>query len=272
MPRKVAVLLSVYGRDDFKALKQAVESVLNQTYSNFILYIYRDGVIDGSVQVYLDRLVSEDDRVVLLVGDFNQGLAYALNQLIDRALQDGADYLARMDSDDISLSDRLASQVDFLEARREVDVLGAFCSEFDSEFSLPVKTVPLEHKELVDFSVARCPMIHPTVMFRARVFESGLRYPTESALSEDIALWHKLILEGYIFHNLDKVLLRYRLNNATLSRRTGLPKAMAELRLRLSFMIDSRNVSVNNIGLIVVKFFFHISPRWFVAFAYRHLR
>ncbi|HFP9581128.1 TPA: glycosyl transferase, partial [Escherichia coli] len=104
---------------------------------------------------------------------------------------------------------------------KSIDVIGGYCTEFGSEFALKVKKVPLEHNDIVNYSALRCPFIHPTVMFRSRVFDSNIRYPVNTYYSEDLALWYILLANGYKFANIPEILLKYRITEDTLFRRKG---------------------------------------------------
>ncbi len=118
-----------------------------------------------------------------------------------------------------------------------MDVCGTSCHEFGASFSLDEKHLPKGHDQLVEFSITRCPFIHPTVMFRSSVFEKGHRYPTNTSLTEDMALWFQLLKSGCVFANLNDVLLDYRLNENTINRRHGIGKAFSEIRIRF-FIYD----------------------------------
>ncbi|MBT2948512.1 glycosyltransferase [Vibrio anguillarum] len=269
----VAIIMSVYKSDNLNYFKESVESVLNQTYSNFTLFIWRDGVVPYEIDDYLNNLASNPRCVINLCSE-NNGLAKSLNRMIDIVIQDGNfDYIARMDSDDISYKDRIESQVEFLESNPSIDVIGGKCREFGASFALDEKSLPQNHDELVDFSIARCPFIHPTVMFRARVFlDKEIRYPTNTSLTEDMALWFLLLSKGFKFANINKVLLDYRLNEATLSRRRGLAKSFSEIKIRFYYMHVLNRYSFKNVSAVMARMIFHVMPIYLVRLAYRHAR
>ncbi|EKB5072123.1 glycosyltransferase [Vibrio cholerae] len=269
----VAIIMSVYKSDNLDYFKVAVESVLNQTYENFTLFIWRDGAVPGEIDDYLNQLIGNSRCVINLCPE-NKGLAKSLNSMIDIVIQNGNfDYIARMDSDDISYKDRIESQVEFLENNPSIDVIGGKCREFGASFALEEKSLPQNHDELVDFSITRCPFIHPTVMFRARVFlDNEIRYPTNTSLTEDMALWFLLLSKGFKFANINKVLLDYRLNEATLSRRRGLAKSFSEVKIRFYYMHILNRYSFKNITAVIMRIIFHIMPVYFVKLAYRHAR
>ncbi|PML75588.1 glycosyltransferase [Enterovibrio norvegicus] len=268
----VAVIMSVYRSDCLSDLMVAVNSILGQTYKNIHLYLFRDGEVPENIQSYLDT-ISENDQVYLYQSPSNNGLAKALNKLIDRVVS-SKDYafVARMDSDDISRPARIERQVDFLRRNPDVDVCGTSCKEFGASFALAEKHLPTTHLELLEFSITRCPFIHPTVMFRIRVFDSGIRYPTETAFTEDMALWLELLTQGYKFSNINEILLDYRLNENTIKRRKGLDKAISEVKVRLLHMVKLERISIKSVLLILSRLAFHLLPNSLMRLAYKNAR
>lgn len=267
---QVAVIMSVYRNDVPSYFKDAVESILNQTMPVDLL-ICCDGPLTEELVALVD-CYSKKYNVIVINNTENKGLAYSLNQLIELALKRGHTYIARMDSDDISHLNRIQEQFNFLENNRSIDVLGSACSEFGASFCLPLKELPSHHKDLVIFSVHRCPFIHPTVMFRANVFKRGSRYPVDTAYTEDLALWYELILQGFTFANLSQVLLDYRLNESTLNRRTGFKKACSEFSVRFSYMMNSGSFSFKSLFFILLRTFLAIAPVGLKKLSYKYVR
>lgn len=273
----IAVIMSVYRRDDIGFLTESINSIYNQEGEGFSLdlNLFIDGPVSPSMRSYLFDLRPGAlvRKVNIVESEINLGLARALNGLIDFSLQfDSYEYFARMDSDDISTPDRFRKQVLFLESNQEIDLCGSFCREFGASFAKELKKVPCTHDEIVSFSIARCPLIHPTVMFRSRVFTSGARYPVHTRLTEDMALWFALIESGIKMENVPEPLLNYRILESTLQRRLSIGKALSEFTLRLRFMLRLNMFSFRNSFMIFSRLFFHALPSCFVKQLYRHFR
>lgn len=268
--QKVAVIMSVYKSDDPDALLDAFNSMLGQTYPCDI-FIYRDGLIPKALGDVLEKIATFSN-VSLVASEKNKGLAYALNVLIDKVMTKNYDFIARMDSDDISRINRVEMQVNYLNSNVDIDVCGTSCREFGASFALNEKHLPTTHDELLNFSITRCPLIHPTVMFRSTVFSSGVRYPTDTSFTEDMALWFALLERGYRFGNINEVLLDYRLNENTIYRRKGIHKALSEVKIRLTNMMVLKKVSFKNFGLILSRFVFHLMPAYLLRVAYKRMR
>lgn len=269
---RVAVIMSVYSGDKIDYLKVAVQSILEQTYAHIDLYIYKDGELDLTVTEYITFLAGMPN-VYVFGKSQNMGLAKGLNYLIEKVLgKGGYCYIARMDADDISRPNRIEKQVHFMNENIELSVSGTSCAEFGAAFSLAEKHLPAKHEDLINFSVARCPFIHPTVIFRTELFNKGLRYPTNTDFTEDMALWLKLLDEGYQFGNLNEILLDYRLDEGTVGRRKGLKKALSEILLRQKYMKRLNMVSLRNFILVYSRLFFHLAPKYLVKLSYKYFR
>ncbi|MEI8611106.1 glycosyltransferase [Enterovibrio sp. Hal110] len=268
---KVAVIMSVYKNDNFYFLKNSIESIISQDYSGIRLFIFRDGVVSDDIQSYLESMKLLGVKVIN--SNSNRGLANGLNTLIDEVLSTREyDYIARMDSDDISRPNRISRQVSFMESDKSVDVCGTSCREFGASFSLNEKHLPTSHSELLDFSITRCPFIHPSVMFRSSVFEGGIRYPTNTSLTEDMALWFELLNRGCKFANINEVLIDYRLDERTIQRRKGFDKAISEVKIRLYNMFKLQRFSMKALSLILARFVFHLLPDYAMRLVYKKAR
>jgi glycosyltransferase involved in cell wall biosynthesis len=201
---KVSVLMSVYNDDRY--LRQAVDSVLAQTFTDYEFIIVDDGSSDESTSI-LDGYT--DPRIVRLRNEQNIGLADSLNRALMIAR---GQYIARMDADDISMPERLVKQVDFLDTHPEVGVLGTGfeilddCENRDQSVAFPVES-GMVRWHLYFY----CPIVHPSVMVRREVYERLGGYDTDICHnhSEDYELWHraKSITE---LANLPDILLQLR--------------------------------------------------------------
>lgn len=268
--KQVAVIMSVYRSDRAEFLVQAIESVLSQR-DIVDLYIYRDGLVGDDLQSILENY-EINDSVRCIYSEKNLGLAFALNFLIDILVDGKYEFIARMDSDDICRDRRFLKQVRFLDNNPDISVCGTFCHEFGASYALDTKCLPTDHESLLNFSIARCPFIHPSVMFRSSIFKTGVRYPVNTSLTEDMALWFHLLQLGFKFANLSEPLLDYRLTEDTVIRRKGRDKAMSEFIIRFKYMFILKRVSLSNITKIFSRLLFHILPVPMLKLAYKVFR
>lgn len=198
----VSVILPVYNGG--KDLGAAIQSIINQTYENWELILMDDGSKDGS----LERMQKfKDPRIKLFSDGVNKGLSRRLNEAVS---QTTGTYIARMDADDIAFPKRLESQVKFLEANKEIDLVGcravAFKSDGDIIGLLPFAS---DHEAITNQVWRNIPLPHPTWMGKASWFkENPYAYP-EVRRSED----QELLLRTHkksLFACLPDVLFAYR--------------------------------------------------------------
>jgi glycosyltransferase involved in cell wall biosynthesis len=117
---KVSVLMPIHNNEIY--LREAVESILAQTYPHFELIVIDDGSTDNTFAI-AQQIAQQDNRIFLYKNEKKEGLPYTRNRLL--ALATG-EYIANLDSDDVALPHRLSRQVEFLENNPDVDVCGSF--------------------------------------------------------------------------------------------------------------------------------------------------
>lgn len=216
---KYSVLMSVYLKEHPEHFQAAIDSMLNQTVppSDFVI------VCDGDLTPELDYIIIR--YVSLYPGLFNV-LRLPVNMGLGNALRIGVeackyDFIARMDTDDISVADRIERQLEVFAAHPEVSVCGGQIAEFtDSPDSVVgYRIVPSSHQEIYSMAKKRNPMNHMTVLFRkSDVLDCG-NY-CHFLFFEDYHLWTKMLCNGKIFHNIPEVCVKARVDSM-FSRRTG---------------------------------------------------
>jgi glycosyltransferase involved in cell wall biosynthesis len=161
----------------------------------------------------------------------NGGLTKALNVGLQHVT---SDLVARMDSDDIAAPNRFELQERFLEEHPDIDIVGGSMQEFDDEHEcLNIRHYPQTHEEACKYIVKACPLAHPAVMMRKRMFDEGLKYDERYRMSQDIKLWYDAILSGYKIANLPDVCLYFRQQGDVFRRRSRV-KAWNEFKIYMN--------------------------------------
>jgi glycosyltransferase involved in cell wall biosynthesis len=207
----VSVLLPVYNAERY--LREAIESVLCQTFGDFELLMLDDGSTDDSAAILWEYELK--DRRVHVFSRENRGLPSTLNELIGKAR---GRYLARMDQDDICLPNRFENQVAFLSANTEHVLVGGWIEQIN-EAGQPIGIVrtPCAHDDIDRFNLrGRCSVWHPTAMMTKKAVLAIAAYDIELEAAEDLDLWLRLAEVGKIA-NLEHTVLRYRLHDNSLS-------------------------------------------------------
>jgi len=205
--------MPVYNGERF--LREAIESILNQTFTDFEFIIVDDGSTDNTWQILQDYAANEP-RIVLVRNGTNLGVARSRNRVL--ALARG-EYIAVMDADDVSLPERLSTQVAFLDESPEVGVVGCAIHVIDADGS-PICIVhyPTMHSLLLWSLCFRTPLAHPTVVFRKAVAERVGGYDGALVANLDRDLWQRLSSVTH-FANLPDVGLLYRRHLDQISHR-----------------------------------------------------
>jgi glycosyltransferase EpsE len=200
---KISVIMGVYNGS--KKLTTAVESILNQTFTDFEFIICDDGSSDNSVAI-LEELLIKDNRIKLLKNPRNLSLAPTLNNCLKVAV---GDYIARMDADDISHPDRFEKQVAFLDSHPEYALVGTSRNMYDSEGIWGRLVHEGERTKLNIYHGVT--FLHPSILMRRAALLDVGGYTTgpETERTEDFDLWCKLYEKGYRGYNLSDLLVDY---------------------------------------------------------------
>ena len=211
----VSVIMGVYNQWNETVLREAVNSILNQTYKNLEFIIWDDGSHPEAAKL-VQSLSALDQRILVAGREKNRGLAYSLNECIRMAK---GKYIARMDADDISLPDRIAKQVSFMEKNKDYAWCGCNTLLFDEKGVWGVRKMP-ETPDEKDY-LRSSQFVHPSVMFRAMVFDEheGYLEAEETLRCEDYEIFMRLRQKGLRGYNLQEVLFSYRENNESYEKR-----------------------------------------------------
>lgn len=228
---EITVLMPTYNCELY--IKEAIDSILNQTYPNFEFLILDDASTDGTVSIIKSF---DDSRIKLIEKPLNTGLSISLN--LGLKLAKGK-YIARMDGDDVSLPERFAKQVAFLEENLDIVLCGSWFNIIDSD---AVKKLP-ENNEAIRLALLRGNCIaHPSVMMRKQILdELPVVYDALKEPAEDYDLWVRLLSLGKL-HNLQEALLNYRMYAAQVSH-----KRAEEQKKRV---IETKFALVNLLGIV----------------------
>lgn len=218
--RKLSFLMSCYSKDDHIALKEALFSINEPTeYFDFQVVLVLDGPVGEELWSVIRgyQEISKNDVLVHPLAQ-NIGLGLALNSGAQLCT---GEYIFRIDSDDISIPNRVNTCVSFLDANNEVDVVGGYIEEFSDHPGdrKQLRQVPLENDKIRSYSKLRNPMNHVSVCFRSSFFQS-VNYH-DMPLYEDYYLWIIALKKGIILRNIDEIFVHVRVLSGIGSRRSG---------------------------------------------------
>ncbi|MHC1716407.1 MAG: glycosyltransferase family 2 protein [Candidatus Dojkabacteria bacterium] len=207
---QISIVMPVYNVEEY--IKEAIESILNQTFNNWELIIIDDGSTDRTKKI-LKPYVKSDLRIRYIRKEKNVGITKNLNYAISLAK---ADLIARMDGDDISSVTRLDIQYEYMKENPKCVLAGTWAEMIDEkgvvlqQIKYPIQDWYLRAKMLLgDY------FIHGSVIFRKEIILNSGGYPLEYKFCEDYALWSKVMKYGKIA-NIPRILYKWRLHDITL--------------------------------------------------------
>lgn len=209
----VSVIMGVYNGE--KTIKQAIDSIISQSYSDWEMIVCDDCSKDKSCEI-AKEYSKNDNRIKVIVNDTNKGLASSLNQCLKYV---HGEYIARMDCDDISVKDRLKKQVQFLDTHPELDICGTYMQSFDERGLhdiIPNKKSPTKY----DLPKG-APFYHATIMIRTEALQSlnGYCVARHTERTEDVDLWYRFFAAGFSGENIEQPLYQVRIDEAAKKRR-----------------------------------------------------
>lgn len=239
----ISVLMPVYNTKE-EYLRASIESILNQTFTDFEFIIVNDGSTNNAEEVIL----SYKDNRIKYVKQENQGIVGALNNAWSKA---SGKYIARMDSDDIAYPERFAKQVNFLEENPEYSLVGSWAKIIPSK---NIIKLPQDIK-IMDL-LADCMFIHPSIMFNKADFEKfNLQYETGFEYAEDYCLYANAV-KHLKMTNLQEVLLDYRVypeNSSSKNRDVRIRSSFKVQDLILENLSNDKNLQEKILDLAYLK-------------------
>ena len=224
---RVSVLTPIYNTNPLH-LREMIESILNQTFTDFEFLILNDSPENKEIEKIVKSY--KDKRIKYFKNDKNMGITPSRNKLMDMAC---GEYIAVFDHDDISVPSRLEQQVNFLDKNPHIGVVSGWLKFFGN------KTMILKNPEYDNdikiFMTDDCVVAHTAAMIRKSVLdENNIRYDEYYSPSEDYKLWAQLMPLTH-FYNIPNVLVLYRYidGNTTNTRQDKMVSTSNAIRLEL---------------------------------------
>ncbi|MBN1971004.1 MAG: glycosyltransferase [Candidatus Delongbacteria bacterium] len=231
----ISVIMPVYNGEMY--LAEAIDSILNQTFRDFEFIIINDGSSDKTEEIVLSY---SDIRIIYISNVRNLGIAKALNKGISLAR---GKYIARMDSDDISLAKRFEMQYIFMEKNQDIDICGSWIKAFWKKNE--IWKYPSMHEAIKVNMLFNSSIAHPVAMIRKSFFNE-FKYDDNYDKAEDYFLWVRTI-KSHKFHNIKQVLLKYRIHDLQTEKREQLEQTNNIRRFLLNsigFVLDANNLNI----------------------------
>ena len=203
---KVSIIMAVYNGEEF--LRDSILSVLNQTHKDFEFIIVNDGSSDNSLKI-IEDFQKNDSRIKIVNNNQNLGLTKSLNIGF---IESKGEYIARLDSGDISLPKRIEKQVNFLDVHKNIGLVGTWMYIINTKGDI-IKEIkyPTEDKELKRDLINYNPFVHSSIMLRRGILPKIDIYKEEYKYAQDYNLYFEL-LPHISFANIPIFLVKYRMS------------------------------------------------------------
>lgn len=241
--KKISVIMSVYN-EDVHILKEAINSILQQDYSNFEFIIINDNPTNAKISDVLIQYAKEESKIKLYFNRKNEGLVYSLNYALKHAT---GEYVARMDADDISLKCRLSKQIGYL-SNNNLDLIGSFISLIDDSGSIinDIVKFPFEPDDVENNLIRHNVIVHPTFFAKRSVFTLLEGYRA-IPYSEDYDFLLRACIRKLKLGNCPEVLLHYRIRETGISKSHHLEQQLASYYLKSHYeSIETLNIKSLN--------------------------
>lgn len=217
---KVTIIIAAYNAG--KYLSESINSILAQTFNNFELIIVNDASTDDTLNIASQYAIS-DSRIKIINNSVNIGQTKSRNMALIQAC---GDYIAILDADDIAVSDRLEKQVNFLESRPDIFLVGGGVEEFSEKNSIRKSPYRITNSWLLGLRLGKKNCIyHPSIMFR----NEGFLYREKFRYAEDYDFYLCLLSAGKKLANIKDIIVKYRISETQIkSTKSEIEKYYAE--------------------------------------------
>lgn len=215
MNDKISVIMATYNCE--KTVGKAIDSILNQTYTDWVMIICDDGSTDGTLDILEEYKSKYPEKFLILKNSENEKLPYSLNRCLENVK---TELVARMDADDFSLPERFEKQVAFLKENSEYDLVGTGVTVFDG--NKKIASIIKCERPTKETMLRQNAFSHATIMTYKRVYDELGGYSLDPTVIrvEDVDLWCRFLAKGFKGYNLPDELYVILEDRNAVKRRT----------------------------------------------------
>ena len=244
---KAEILLSIYNNEEH--IKDCLDSILPQLNDEIKLVILDDKSTDKSLLLVKKLIKDYKNNITLIINNNNLGLSMNLFRLINSS---NAVFCFRMDSDDIAISNRFETQLEFMKENQYIDILGSQAFYINEKNQIVGQSNKPTTNKYIRNDLYRNPLIHPTVVLRVKKIKSIGNYSYHYPHGQDYELWMRAAYFNLKFANLKMPLIKYRICNSPKYR---IKTLLYELMVSL-FWLPKLKSNAYKYLIIIGRFFY----------------
>lgn len=261
--------MSIYKNEKPEYLKQALDSILNQTLLADEILIVKDGLLTPELDKTLDEYAAKNKTIKFLEFEKNRGLGLALR---DGVVACKNEIIARMDTDDIAKPDRFEKQIQYLKDNPQIALLGSWVTEFSDNEDKPdtVTELPCNYDDIKKFAKKRNPFRHMTVLFKKSAVINSGNY-RDFLWFEDYDLWVRMLQKGYIAENIPEFLVNVRADKDMFARRSGIKNIQGEIQFE-KFLLEIDYINtIQFLENILIRSMVRMLPKNLIILLYKRM-
>lgn len=254
-----SVLMSIYKDEDPYYFKESIQSMIDQTLKPDEIVIVKDGELTTELNKVIEFFEVKYPSLFTIVPlTKNVGLGLALNAGLKVCKNE---LVARMDTDDIAISDRCEIQVNEFRENEELCIIGSTISEFsdDPNEVISSRIVPTNHDDIVKFSRRRNPFNHPSVMYKKSAVLNNGGY-NDYRRNQDLDLFVRMLHNGCKAKNIQKPLLLFRANEDNLQRRKSWTKCSSYIQMIYNFRRKGYSTTIDLLIVTISQLIVFVAP------------
>lgn len=268
---KYSVLMSVYKKENAVFFRKAICSMINQTIKPSEIIIVKDGALTDELNYVIDEFLEHNSEMIRIIESKNNlGLGKALNLGLSYCKYD---YIARMDTDDISLPNRCEKELQRFKENSNLSIVGSWVDEFieDEKNIISTRKVPCTYEDIYAFCKRRNPFNHPTVIYKRDDILKVGGY-SDLRFGQDYELFGRMLINGYKAENINESLLLFRTTSDTIKRRKNKESIKNYVYTVNSFRKLNYSTLYDLFFVIFSQSFLYILPNNLVRRIYKFIR
>lgn len=264
--KSYSVLTTVYKKENPLYLKQSIDSMLNQTVPPNEYVVVKDGPLTEELDSVLQEYSSNNPIFKIVSLKVNSGLGVACIKGMEACTND---YVARLDSDDISLPNRCEQELDMLNKEKDLVVVGSEIYEFDDDPNeiKSIKKMPTTPEQIYEFGKKRNPFNHSTVMMRKSLVQANGGY-SPLRRSQDLELFTRLLFRGCKCRNIAEPLVLFRTGSARVKRKKNWTNLKHDIKVYRRNYNEHYMSFADYVFVVVRQFVFFLMPNGIASYLY----